>query len=108
MRTGRCAGRTATAPKGDWRPGSGARTIPRFTHEYPLPPSSTLLLFTDGLVEHRNRDIDTGLTALAGHAARLATAPLPQLCADLVAGHDQAFDDDVALLALRIPDSLRS
>ncbi|MFE1882783.1 PP2C family protein-serine/threonine phosphatase [Streptomyces diastatochromogenes] len=83
-------------------------SLPRFTHEHPLPPGSTLLLFTDGLVERRNRDIDTGLTALAGHAARLATAPLPQLCADLVAGHDQAFDDDVALLALRIPDSLPS
>lgn len=83
-------------------------SIPRFTHEHPLPPGSTLLLFTDGLVERRNQDIDTGLTALAAHAARLATAPLPQLCADLVAVHDQAFDDDVALLALRIPDSLSS
>lgn len=83
-------------------------SIPRFTHEHPLPPGSTLLLFTDGLVERRDRDIDTGLTALAAHAARLATAPLPQLCADLVAGHDQAFDDDVALLALRIPDSRSS
>jgi hypothetical protein len=83
-------------------------SFPRFTHEHPLPPGSTLLLFTDGLVERRDRDIDTGLTSLAGHAARLATAPLPRLCADLVAGHDQAFDDDVALLALRVPDRLPS
>ncbi|MFI7293158.1 PP2C family protein-serine/threonine phosphatase [Streptomyces sp. NPDC050121] len=83
-------------------------SFPRFTHEHPLPPGSTLLLFTDGLVERRDRDIDTGLTSLAGHAARLATAPLPRLCADLVAGHDQAFDDDVALLALRVPDWLSS
>ncbi|MGW3736453.1 SpoIIE family protein phosphatase [Streptomyces sp. NPDC005148] len=25
-------------------------SIPRFTHEHPLPPGSTLMLFTDGLV----------------------------------------------------------
>ncbi|MFE9093149.1 PP2C family protein-serine/threonine phosphatase [Streptomyces sp. NPDC007264] len=81
-------------------------SVPRFDHEHPLPPGSTLLLYTDGLVERRGQDIDTGLTALADEAARLSTAPLDRLCAELVAGHGQVFDDDVAVLALRIPAGL--
>ncbi|MGJ3561903.1 PP2C family protein-serine/threonine phosphatase [Streptomyces sp. INA 01156] len=67
------------------------------------PPGSTLLLFTDGLVERRDQDIDTGLAELAEQAARLATAPLEELCDALISRSRQVFDDDVALLALRIP-----
>lgn len=79
--------------------------VPRYDHEHPLAAGSTLLLFTDGLVERRGQDIDANLAALADHAARLATAPLRQLCAELVARCGQAFDDDVAVLALRVPDT---
>ncbi|MEV7690642.1 PP2C family protein-serine/threonine phosphatase [Streptomyces bungoensis] len=78
-------------------------SVPRFSHEHPLAPGSTLLLFTDGLVERRGQDIDTGLRALAEDASRLATAPLKDLCGELVAGCGQVFDDDVAVLALRVP-----
>ena len=78
--------------------------LPRYDHEHPLPAGSTLLLFTDGLVERRGQDIDANLTALADHAARLAAAPLPQLCAELVVGRGQVFEDDVAVLAVRTPN----
>ncbi|OIK07616.1 hypothetical protein BIV23_03525 [Streptomyces monashensis] len=78
-------------------------SVPRFTHETPLPPASTLLLFTDGLVERRDQDIDTGLNDLAEQAARLATAPLDELCDALTTRPGQTFDDDVAVLALRLP-----
>lgn len=78
-------------------------SVPRFSHEHPLPPGSTLLLFTDGLVERRDQDIDTGLDELAGQAARLATARLDELCDTLISRSRQVFDDDVALLALRTP-----
>ncbi|MEU2051960.1 PP2C family protein-serine/threonine phosphatase [Streptomyces bungoensis] len=78
-------------------------SVPRFSHEFPLTPGDTLLLFTDGLVERRGQDIDTGLRALAEDASLLATAPLKDLCGELVAGRGQVFDDDVAVLALRIP-----
>ncbi|MFE7392293.1 PP2C family protein-serine/threonine phosphatase [Streptomyces sp. NPDC057582] len=78
-------------------------SVPRFSHDHPLPPGSTLLLFTDGLVERRDQDIDTGLGDLAEQAARLATAPLEELCDALVSRSRQVFDDDVALLALRTP-----
>ncbi|MGW5201047.1 PP2C family protein-serine/threonine phosphatase [Streptomyces spiralis] len=78
-------------------------SCPRFSHEEVLPPGSTLLLFTDGLVERRGQDIDTGLDDLAERAARLATAPPEELCDALISRGRQVFDDDVALLALRIP-----
>ncbi|MFB7222359.1 PP2C family protein-serine/threonine phosphatase [Streptomyces sp. NPDC056227] len=78
-------------------------SVPRFSHDHPLPPGSTLLLFTDGLVERRDQDIDTGLGDLAEQAARLATAPLEELCDALIGRSRQVFDDDVALLALRTP-----
>ncbi|MEU0832600.1 GAF domain-containing SpoIIE family protein phosphatase [Streptomyces sp. NPDC005969] len=78
-------------------------SVSRYSHDHPLPPGSTLLLFTDGLVERRDQDIDTGLGDLAEQAARLATAPLEELCDSLISRSRQVFDDDVALLALRIP-----
>lgn len=77
--------------------------LPRPDHEYPLPPGSTLLLFTDGLVERRGHDIDEGMRALAGQAGALATAPLDVLCDAVIDNHGQVFDDDVAVLVLRFP-----
>ncbi|WBO67832.1 PP2C family protein-serine/threonine phosphatase [Streptomyces camelliae] len=78
-------------------------SVSRFSHEHPFPPDCTLLLFTDGLVERRGEDIDTGLGDLAEQAARLAAAPLEELCDTLISRSRQVFDDDVALLALRTP-----
>jgi hypothetical protein len=78
--------------------------LPRPDHTHPLPPASTLLLYTDGLVERRDQDIDTGLRALADRAGTLATAPLDLLC-DALITRRQSYDDDVALLALRVPDA---
>lgn len=79
-------------------------SVSRYSHQHPLPPGSTLLLFTDGLVERRDQDIDTGLGDLAARAARLAGAPLEELCDALIGRSGKVFDDDVALLALRTPD----
>ncbi|MFH9867302.1 PP2C family protein-serine/threonine phosphatase [Streptomyces lydicus] len=78
-------------------------SVPRVSHKHPLTPGGTLLLFTDGLVERRDQDIDTGLDDLAEQAARLATAPLEELCDALISRSRQVFDDDVAVLALRTP-----
>jgi hypothetical protein len=77
--------------------------LPRPDHEHPLPPGSTLLLYTDGLVERRGRDIDEGLRALAEQAASLCGAALDVLCDELIANHGQVFDDDVAILVVRVP-----
>ncbi|NEA53960.1 SpoIIE family protein phosphatase [Streptomyces sp. SID13666] len=80
-------------------------SVPRFDHTHPLSPGTTLLLFTDGLVERRDQDIDDTLRALADHASRLARAPLDAFCDELLTERGQRFDDDVALLAVRLPDT---
>jgi serine phosphatase RsbU (regulator of sigma subunit) len=69
----------------------------------PLPAGSTVLLYTDGLVERRDRDIDDGLRELVAVVGECAALPLPEL-ADRVL--ERLFlpdaEDDVALLAVRL------
>jgi serine phosphatase RsbU (regulator of sigma subunit) len=76
---------------------------PRTDHGTLLAPGSTVLLYTDGLVERRDRDIDSGTAALVGAVAECAGLPLAQLCDRVLA---RLFlpdaEDDVALLAVRI------
>ncbi|CAL9615927.1 hypothetical protein SUDANB15_05712 [Streptomyces sp. enrichment culture] len=69
----------------------------------PLPPGSTLLLYTDGLVERREEDITTGLERLRRHASVAVRRPLEAFCDELLTGLPAAGDDDVALVALRLP-----
>jgi anti-sigma regulatory factor (Ser/Thr protein kinase) len=66
-----------------------------------LPEGSTLLLFTDGLVERRNGTLDGGLERLR-RASAVNGEDLDGLCDRILEGLDvgQAMDD-VALLALR-------
>jgi serine phosphatase RsbU (regulator of sigma subunit) len=69
-----------------------------------LPPRSTLLLYTDGLVESPHSPIDEGLEQLRRYAAAFAHHPLTTLCDQLLQHvRPPANDDDVALLALRTP-----
>ncbi|MFD3882613.1 SpoIIE family protein phosphatase, partial [Streptomyces microflavus] len=51
-----------------------------------LPPSSTVLLYTDGLVERREEDLGRGLAHLRQHAAALAREPLPTFCDEILEG----------------------
>lgn len=67
-----------------------------------LPPRSTLLFYTDGLVESRAHPIDTGLAALCHHAADLARHDLEDFLDELLTRIDPS-GDDVAMLALRVP-----
>jgi serine phosphatase RsbU (regulator of sigma subunit) len=63
----------------------------------------TLLLYTDGLVERRDRDLDAGIDELLRVVGELADLPLDQLCDRLL---ERMFlpdtEDDVALLAVRM------
>jgi PAS domain S-box-containing protein len=69
-----------------------------------LPPGSTLLLYTDGLIESPGKSIDDGLRRLSRHAASLAHRPLESFTDQLLArARPSDNDDDVALLAVRIP-----
>ncbi|MEU6035952.1 SpoIIE family protein phosphatase [Actinomadura sp. NPDC047616] len=71
----------------------------------PLPPGSTLLLYTDGLIEVPGTDLDTGLERLRRHAAALAHHPLEDFCDQILNRKPASNTDDIALLALRIPQS---
>jgi serine phosphatase RsbU (regulator of sigma subunit) len=72
-------------------------------HETELPPDATLLLFTDGLIERRDTDIDTGLARLADSFGRLAAAPASTTGSRLVDAllGDERHEDDVCVLVCR-------
>lgn len=67
-----------------------------------LPANSTVLLYTDGLVERRDEVLDQGLARLRRHAAALAREPLETFCDELLTGLATAGTDDVALIAVRV------
>jgi serine phosphatase RsbU (regulator of sigma subunit) len=73
----------------------------RGEHHEELPPGSTLLLYTDGLVERRGASLDEGSAWLRRAVGELHALPLEELCDRLLAGLPWALEDDVALLAVR-------
>ncbi|WUS97925.1 SpoIIE family protein phosphatase [Streptomyces sp. NBC_00708] len=76
---------------------------PRHDHTRDLPPGSVLLLYTDGLVERRDEDIDAGTAHTAAVLARHADKPLPLLLEALSAGLSEIPQrDDVAVLVVRV------
>ncbi|MEO3875893.1 SpoIIE family protein phosphatase [Nonomuraea sp. B12E4] len=76
---------------------------PRQSADASLPAGSTLLLYTDGLVEVPSEDIDTGLERLRRHAVALARVSLDVFCDELLARMPVAKKDDVAMIAVRVP-----
>ncbi|MFI9030674.1 SpoIIE family protein phosphatase [Streptomyces sp. NPDC053560] len=69
-----------------------------------LPPRSTVVLYTDGLIEARGLPLSEGLDQLARFAAALADRSLDDFCDQLISrALYAANEDDVALLALRVP-----
>ncbi|WP_143642306.1 PP2C family protein-serine/threonine phosphatase, partial [Streptomyces viridochromogenes] len=77
-------------------------------HTAPVPPGSTLALYTDGLVERRAQGIDPGIRRLT---EALATFRADELGQDLEGSadrllhpllHDSEHDDDVCLLLCHV------
>ncbi|SET70126.1 SpoIIE family protein phosphatase [Geodermatophilus poikilotrophus] len=67
----------------------------------PLRPGAVVLLYTDGLVERRDCDVDTGVARLRRHLAALTGLPLEELADALLARMLPATpQDDVALVAI--------
>jgi serine phosphatase RsbU (regulator of sigma subunit) len=68
-----------------------------------LDRGATVLLFTDGLIERRDGDLDTGMARLRSAATELADRPLDELCDELVERLVEGRpEDDVALVAIRL------
>ncbi|MFF9570640.1 SpoIIE family protein phosphatase [Streptomyces sp. NPDC014685] len=69
-----------------------------------LPPGSTAVLYTDGLVERRSEDIDEGVAAL-GRALSGAKGSPQVVCDRLIRslGVTAEHDDDVAVLVVQHP-----
>lgn len=71
--------------------------------ETPLRPGDRLFLFTDGLIERRGQDLDTGLADLARVAERVATEDCTTVAAVLTHALGPANPrDDTCLLCVRI------
>jgi len=70
-----------------------------------LPPGSTLMLYTDGLVERRDEGVDDGIER-AGHVLVETIGSSADVVADAVLSRLVAadgFDDDVAIVVYRRP-----
>ena len=68
-----------------------------------LDRGATVLLFTDGLVERRNSDLDAGLARLRDALVELADRPLEEMLDELLDRlvHGRP-EDDVAMVAVRL------
>jgi PAS domain S-box-containing protein len=85
----------------------GVGGFPLTATELTIEPGQALVLYTDGLVEQRGRDLDDGIDRLCS----LLTAPLGQ---DLDGAFnrlleelrpERGYEDDVAVLVVRAPSS---
>jgi anti-sigma regulatory factor (Ser/Thr protein kinase) len=109
----------ASAAAAEMPPGSPLGALPqaRYTERtIETPPGSTLLLYTDGLIERRGESLDTGLERLIAAATRQVNNPTQgpdglvewvagdpdRLCEALISEFFSASEptDDVALLAI--------
>lgn len=71
-----------------------------------LAPGSTLLMYTDGLVERRDQGLDTGMEQLLQEVSRHRDQPPAVMVGELIrALHDPTHADDVCLLLARMSRS---
>jgi hypothetical protein len=83
--------------------GSRARTTASTT----LEPGDTLVLYTDGLIERRDRALRQGLDALVSTAASITATDAAGIGEELLARLAEAPEDDVAVVVVRVPDPAR-
>jgi serine phosphatase RsbU (regulator of sigma subunit) len=79
-----------------------APDTPRRHHTVALRPGATVVLYTDGLVEHRDATLDDGFARLLTIAPDLAARPVSELCDEILDRMAPDLTDDIALLALRV------
>jgi anti-sigma regulatory factor (Ser/Thr protein kinase) len=80
----------------------GVGSVPFEAVEMDVPEGTLLALYTDGLVESRDRDIDIGMRQLGATLAAQPRRPLDDLCSSVIeALPTQSPSDDVTLLLAR-------
>jgi hypothetical protein len=70
--------------------------------ELQLRRGDTLVLYTDGLVERRDEDLDESIARLASGLTGTAEMSLDRLCEHALGLRPERNNDDVALLAVRV------
>jgi PAS domain S-box-containing protein len=87
--------------------GAAPPDLPRVESSIDLPVGSVLVMFTDGLVEGRNRDIGEGVAdvsrILAGHDPAAGSAALAARLNEYADGPDR--EDDICLLVVHVQGS---
>jgi PAS domain S-box-containing protein len=91
----------------------GVGGIPHQQTTFEVSPRATVLLYTDGLVERSDRDIDEQIGLLRDQlsSAVIADRSLEQAADQMLAAFQPASDepaDDITLLLIRMPDGPRS
>lgn len=66
-----------------------------------LPRESTLVLYTDGLIESRTTEMSAGMACLADTLTRVSTLGVGEACDRLLTALSSDPDDDIALLMAR-------
>ncbi|TFV47454.1 GAF domain-containing SpoIIE family protein phosphatase, partial [Blastococcus sp. TF02A_35] len=74
----------------------------RHAHARTLAPGSSVVLYTDGLVERRDAALDDGFRRLLDAARDLHALTAEEACDALLARLAPDYTDDVALLVLRV------
>ncbi|MFG1927017.1 PP2C family protein-serine/threonine phosphatase [Cryptosporangium sp. NPDC048952] len=75
---------------------------PRTDHTVVLEPGSSLVFYTDGLVERRGESLDDGLGRLVDALADRQHASADELCDHLLGAFGPTSEDDVVLAVLRV------
>ena len=71
-----------------------------------LPTGSSLVLYTDGLVERRDASLDAGIARVTQAVSRLGDADAEATADAVVTAAGSSNEDDIAVLVLRVgPDA---
>lgn len=97
------AGHTAVLTDARSVPLAVRREGPRPQASRMLPQGSTLMVFTDGLVERKHESIDDGIARAASILAKSMKSPLQEVPETLVRAlaPPSGYDDDVAMVVYR-------
>ncbi|SCL26861.1 Serine phosphatase RsbU, regulator of sigma subunit [Micromonospora pallida] len=78
-------------------------TVTRSDHRVTLAPGSTVVFYTDGLIERRGTVLDEGLAELTRVLTGQHRLTAEQLCDHLLDRYPASGEDDLAMVVLRIP-----